>query len=241
MRKLAALVTAAIVATWGGLATADDDEPVPGTPPVALPDRPHAPAHDGPLSARVVGPALLRARPHGRVVTRIGRRTDFGGPQIVPVVGRFPGWIKVIHPALGNRGRGWIPRAAVRLYSEPKDIVVDLSERRARVRLHGEVVRSFRVGVGRAGHHTPTGRFAVTDRLLTVPGSPYGCCILALSGHQPHLPQGWAGGDRLAFHGTTDESTVGRAASTGCLRVRERDLRRLLRTVRVGTVVTIRR
>jgi lipoprotein-anchoring transpeptidase ErfK/SrfK len=107
------------------------------------------------------------------------------------------------------------------------------------VRVRGRVVDAFRVGVGRRGSPTPTGRFAITDRLLAGSGLPYGCCVLALSGRQPNLPSGWNGGDRLAFHGVGDESRVGRATSAGCLHVRERDLRPLMRRVRAGTRVTI--
>ena len=48
------------------------------------------------------------------------------------------------------------------------------------------------------------GRFAVTDKLRTEDraDSPYGCCALALTGHQTKLVPGWPGGDRLAIHGT---------------------------------------
>jgi hypothetical protein len=43
-----------------------------------------------------------------------------------------------------------------------------------------------------------------------------------------------------AIHGTTDPASVGRAASLGCLRARERDLRRLMGLVGLGSVVEIR-
>jgi len=103
-------------------------------------------------------------------------------------------------------------------------------------------VRRFPVAVGSPSTPTPTGRFAVTDKLLTGDASsPYGCCILALSGRQPRTPQGWGGGDRLAIHATPLEETIGTAASLGCLRAAGRVMRRLVATVPLGTVVTIRR
>ena len=47
---------------------------------------------------------------------------------------------------------------------------------------------------GARRHPTPIGRYAVTDRLLTGRSdSPYGCCALALSGHQTKLLAGLAG------------------------------------------------
>jgi lipoprotein-anchoring transpeptidase ErfK/SrfK len=121
----------------------------------------------------------------------------------------------------------------------PLSIEVDLSERVARVSRGGRVVKRFRVGIGRPGSPTPTGRFAITDRLISAPNLPYGCCVLALSGRQPNLPSGWGGGNRLALHGVADESRVGKATSFGCLHVRERDLKPLLVRVRNGTRVDI--
>ena len=91
-------------------------------------------------------------------------------------------------------------------------------------------MRSFSVAVGRPGTETPTGRFAVTDKLRPGdPASPYGCCLLALSGHQTKLIAGWPGGDRLAIHATPSLWTVGKAASLGCMRARPGDIRRLMR------------
>jgi lipoprotein-anchoring transpeptidase ErfK/SrfK len=106
----------------------------------------------------------------------------------------------------------------------------------------GRVVRRFSVAVGRPGTPTPPGRYAVTDKLeLMSRSAAYGCCALALSGHQPRVAQGWAGGDRLAIHGTSEPQTIGRAASLGCLRARDGDARWVVQHVFLGTIVEIRR
>jgi hypothetical protein len=195
----------------------------------------------GPLGAGIVRRTALRVSPGGRVVATLGRETAFSGPQILAVVGRRDGWLAVLHEALPNGRAGWIRAADARLYSEPWRIVVDRSDRMAVVRRHGRVVVRFRVGIGDAGSPTPLGRFAVTDRLVTSgPGSVYGCCILALSGRQPSLPAGWRGGDRLAIHGTPDDSRVGGADSAGCLVASRSVMKRLLRVLPVGTRVDIR-
>ena len=81
----------------------------------------------------------------------------------------------------------------------------------------------------------------MTDKLSGSRFGPYyGCCILALSGHQTHLPAGWPGGDRLAIHGTDSPATIGTAASAGCLRAADADLQALMRRVPLGTPVFIR-
>ena len=81
------------------------------------------------------------------------------------------------------------------------------------------------VGIGSPSTPTPTGSFAVTDGLHWRGSRVYGCCVLALSGHQPQLAQGWTGGDRIAVHGTDAPATVGEAASLGCLHASAADMR----------------
>ncbi len=88
---------------------------------------------------------------------------------------------------------------------------------------------------------TPTGHFAVTDKLDGGTfSSEYGCCILALSAVQPNLPAGWTGGNRVAIHGTLSASDFGRAVSAGCVHAPDSDLRYLMRVVPLGTPVLIR-
>ena len=70
-------------------------------------------------------------------------------------------------------------------------------------------------------------------------GAYYGCCILALSGHQTNPPSGWTGGDRLAIHGTDNPATIGTPASAGCLRASDADLQKRSSAVPLGTPVFI--
>ena len=102
------------------------------------------------------------------------------------------------------------------------------------------MLRRLPVAVGRPGTETPLGRFAVTDKLRTRRAdSPYGCCALALSGHQPKLLPGWPGGDRLAIHATPQAASVGQAASLGCMRAHTGDMRALMRAVPLGAPVFV--
>ena len=109
------------------------------------------------------------------------------------------------------------------------------------MRRAGRLVREIPIAIGSAGTTTPAGRFQVTDKLPAsrFPVGPYGCCIIALSARQPNLPPGWAGGDRIAIHGTDRPETIGQAASSGCLRATDVDLQFLMRDVPVGAPVFI--
>ena len=192
------------------------------------------------VTARVVRGAALRASPGGRVVARIGRRTEFGSRRVLAVTGRRGGWLRVIAAELANGRRAWLRASAARLGSTSVWVKVDRSRRLLTVRRGDRVLRRFPVAVGRPDTPTPLGRYAVTDRLRSQrPDSPYGCCAVALSGHQTELLPGWPGGDRLAIHGTPNPETVGRPASLGCMRAGAADIRALMRKVPLGAVVVV--
>jgi len=181
---------------------------------------------------------LVRSAPNGPVVARLTSRTEFGSPQTFAVTRLQDRHYRVISTALPNGGIGWIDAApgTFTLGHARVSLEIDLSARLLRVRSGNRVRRTIRVGIGAPGTPTPVGRFAVTDKLNGANYSPvYGCCILALSAHQTHLPSGWTGGDRIAIHGGT---TAG-AVSTGCLHASTAALRYLMRSVPLGAQVVI--
>jgi hypothetical protein len=181
----------------------------------------------------------LRRRPEGRALVEIGARTEFGSVQTLAVAFRQGDWIAVRSPALANNEVGWVRAGQLRLLRRPAALEVDLSMRELSVRDEQGHERRISVAVGAPDTPTPPGEFYVTDKLRGSEfGAYYGCCILALSGRQPNLPQGWSGGDRLAIHGSPTP-TWGKAVSNGCLHADEADLRYLMRQVPLGTVVEI--
>lgn len=186
----------------------------------------------------------VHGRPFGSTLERLGSTTQFGSQRALSVVRSIRGrWLAVTSPELGNGHVGWIDaRAGGLRYADTRlELVVDLSQRQLVLRRGSTVVQRVRVGVGRPGSPTPTGRFAVTDKLSGPAYSAYyGCCILALSATQPNLPAGWSGGNRIAIHGTPSSSDFGHAVSAGCIHAPDDALRYLMRMVPLGTPVVIR-
>lgn len=193
---------------------------------------------DGSAVARLRGDAVsLRSAPgSARVLAVVGRTSEFGSPTTLAVVAFHGRWVEVISTKLGNDVHGFVPLRQVWLRHDPVAVDVDLSQRWLRVWRAGVVERRIDVAIGAAASPTPIGRFAVTDELAGYAPGAYGCCILALSGHQTRLPSGWTGGDRLAVHGG---GGIGSAVSSGCLHAAEPDLRWLMRRLPLGTQVVI--
>jgi hypothetical protein len=176
------------------------------------------------------------------VIARLDERTEFGSPQTVAVVRKRGRWFGVVTPYVPNGTLAWVDSrgGGLRYRRTRLNLVLDLSTRKLVLRSGLDVIRRMMVGVGQSASPTPVGRFAITDKLSgSAFSSYYGCCILALSAHQPDLPAGWRGGDRIAIHGTYDIGSIGAASTAGCVRARAVDLRILMRRLPLGTPVVI--
>lgn len=202
-----------------------------GTPPAAGPAG---------LAARPLHPSVvLRARPGGRPVVRIGPRGVLGGPLVLGVVAVRGTWVEVTTEALPDGHFGWAKFGRdVTVQPVRWALRVSLSRHALFVVHGGRVVRTIPVGIGRPGSPTPRGRFAIAEKLTGAFGPAFGCCILVLTARQPRLPAGW---NRqltyyVAIHAGSGE---GSAVSAGCLHATEADVRYLMRVLPLGTGVRI--
>jgi hypothetical protein len=191
-------------------------------------------------TASIHSSTVLYREPGGAKRLRITPRTEWGSTRILGVVSQRGDWLGVQASELKNGEIAWIPREKTTLDCVSWSLHADLSKRTLQVRHNGHTVRKLNVAIGRKDNPTPKGRFTVTDRLqVTSSGSPYGCCVLALTGHQTDLPPYWPGGDRLAVHATNDESSIGQPVSLGCMRAESAEARWLINHIPLGSPVFI--
>ncbi|MEH3055110.1 MAG: L,D-transpeptidase family protein [Patulibacter minatonensis] len=199
----------------------------------------------GHVALKVTRRQLLRTRPDptGRLVARVGRKTSYGGPNILPIIKARGDWVAVVSPYRKNNKVAWTKvDADAKFVAVEYSIAIRLQTRDIVVRKNGKVIRRFRAAIGQVTHPTPPGRYAITDGLIfnAKTRGPYGCCALVLSARQTKLPAHWTGGDRIAIHGTPNTQSIGLAASLGCLRVGDEASRWLVRKVPPGTTVLVR-
>ncbi|HZQ17036.1 MAG TPA: L,D-transpeptidase [Gaiellaceae bacterium] len=178
MRLLLAAILAALAASASAFAR-----------PAALPAEAGRPFY---AATPVAGPVALHERPGGRILARVGTRTEFGSPETLGVTERRGNWLAVISTSLPNGVVGWVPRRGLELKPVQWSVDISLSQRLLVVRHGGEVVRSVTVGIGAPGSPTPAGRFVITDHIETnaQQRAVYGPVVLALSGKQTHPPAG---------------------------------------------------
>jgi hypothetical protein len=198
--------------------------------------------HAFPLAKVVPGQRVaLRSSPGGSVVAKVGPRTEFGSERFYWIEKVRGGWFGVSAPEMPDGELAWIrdDRFAIELSATFFYITADTSDQELELHYRDRILARFPVTVGSPSSPTPLGNYAVTDGLVGEGLGPwYGCCVLALSGHQPNLPAGWIGGNRIAIHGTS--GAIGGAESHGCLRASDPDMISLFARVPLGTPVFIR-
>lgn len=189
--------------------------------------------------------ARTAPRPEAPALRTFGPRTPEGVTRVFLVRRRVvmascrASWYEVDLPIRPNGVRGWVPAAGLRPYVVRWRLRIELGRRRLIAYEDGRERLRLTVAVGHSQTPTPTGSFYVFERLyVRNEGGPYGPGALGLSSFSPVLT-GWTRGGPVAIHGTDDARTVGEAVSNGCVRVRNEQMRRLLRDVPAGTPVDI--
>jgi hypothetical protein len=184
---------------------------------------------------------VLRASPGGRPLVRVGSRGPLGGPLVLGVVGARGRWVKVTAEALPNGHHGWAEFGRdVTIQPVRWTLRASLSRRKLYVLRDGRLMRTISVGIGTPDSPTPTGRFAVAEKVTGPFGPAFGPHIIVLTARQPHLPPGW--NTRITYYVAIHAgSGQGSAVSAGCLHATEADVRYLMRTLPLGTPVRILR
>ena len=119
-------------------------------------------------------------------------------------------------------------------------VLVSIPDRKLALLENGRIIRIYRVAVGKIATPSPTGQFKIVNRLTNPTYYHKGQVIAAGQGN----PVGtrWMGLSAKGYgiHGTNQPNSIGKAASTGCIRVGKKDLEELFTLVDVGDTVQIR-
>ncbi len=135
---------------------------------------------------------------------------------------------------------GWLNRSALGGYGfVDTRLVVDAVRLRATLLRDGRRVFSTAVGVGQPSSPTPTGEFYIRNRLTRYGSPAYGPIAFGTSA-QSTLVTDWPAGGFVGIHGTDRPELLPGRVSHGCVRMRNRAIRRLSELMPVGTPVTIR-
>ena len=122
-----------------------------------------------------------------------------------------------------------------------RQIVISIADRQLAVIESGEVTKIYPIAVGARRTPSPDGDFVIVNHAKD-PTYRHGDLEIAPGKDNP-LGSRWMGLNLKGYgiHGTNVQSSIGKAISHGCFRMRKKDVEELYGLVQVGDTVTIRR
>jgi L,D-transpeptidase ErfK/SrfK len=162
---------------------------------------------------------LIHTVKPGETLTQISR--DYRTP-LAAITSANPS----INPNVIYPGQSIVIPGFPPLNSIPYHIDVSVNQRWLRLLKDGVQQKQYPIAVGRMLQETPIGDFIVINKALN-PGGPFGTMWMSLSK------------EHYGIHGTNDPSSIGKAVSSGCIRMYNSDVEELAGIIPLGTTVTI--
>jgi len=132
-----------------------------------------------------------------------------------------------------------VPDAKVQPVATKRVIVVSLEDHKLALVEDGKVKKIYNVAVGKPSTPSPAGTFTIARRVMNPTYSHDGRVVPP----GPNNPVGtrWMGLSIPGYgiHGTNVPSSIGKAASHGCIRMAKKDLEELYPMVEVGDTVEL--
>jgi lipoprotein-anchoring transpeptidase ErfK/SrfK len=121
-----------------------------------------------------------------------------------------------------------------------RQIVISIPDRQLALLEDGIVIRTYSIAVGKPSTPSPSGEFTVINRAKNPVYRHDGQVVMP--GKNNPVGTRWMGLSLRGYgiHGTNVQSSIGKAASHGCFRMKKNDVEELFTLVRVGDAVSVR-
>ena len=141
-------------------------------------------------------------------------------------------------PSIARRSQ---PVESSAIPASKRQIIISIADRHLAVIDHGQVLKTYPIAVGARGTPSPDGDFVIINHAKD-PVYRHGDREIAPGKDNP-LGTRWMGLSLKGYgiHGTNVQSSVGKAVSHGCFRMRKQDVEELYSLVQVGDTVMVRR
>jgi hypothetical protein len=118
-------------------------------------------------------------------------------------------------------------------------LVISIPDRKLAVTEEGRVLKVYSIAVGAAVSPSPTGTMKIANKVIGPTYYHQGKVVPP--GRSNPLGDRWMGLNQKGYgiHGTNVPSSIGKAASHGCIRMGKQDVEELFNLVRVGDAVEI--
>jgi hypothetical protein len=190
--------------------------------------------------------APVRRNPRGAsdAIVRLRFTTEDRKPEVYLALKRTwdeagEEWVRIRLPRRPNGSTGWVRRESLGPFHRVHTrLVIDRKKLRAKLYRNGRGIWTSRIGVGKGGTPTPGGKFYIREKLIALQGGTiYGPLAFGTSAYSSLSD--WPRGGVVGIHGTNQPWLIPGRPSHGCIRVPNRNIRRLGRLMPVGTPVQI--
>jgi hypothetical protein len=182
-------------------------------------------------SARAVATLAILTPEHTQEVVLVLEGIDLSPSQT---------WYRIRLPILPNNSTGWVPKRFLGdLVRVDTHLFIDRTRFTATLTRKGVAVFKAPIGVGENQWPTPPGQFYIRSRITNFGSAAYGPLAFGTSARSATLTD-WPGGGFVGIHGTNQPEILPGRVSHGCIRLRNPDILRLARLMKVGTPVTVR-
>jgi L,D-transpeptidase ErfK/SrfK len=180
-----------------------------------------------------------------------------GNPQLPTPYSNPPSSPNLANPAPIPTGNPQIPTSSSPSPASPNlanpttnplqkmRLVLRLKERRLYVYRGEKLEGNYLVAIGKPGWETPTGNFRIIQMIKDPAWAhPFKKGVVIPPGPTNPLGRRWVafwtdGTNSIGFHGTPNESVMGKAVSHGCVRMRNKDVVALYDKIALGASVTV--
>lgn len=185
-----------------------------------------------------VSEVAVSKEPGGGPVARFASPNAVGAPLTFYVLEKRGEWLHVRLPQRPNGSTGWVSGDQVVVTGLTYRVVVSTEQKRLWVYDGDHAVESYPVATGTGGTPTPHGDYYLTELLQPTNGG-YGPYAFGLSAFSTALDSFAGGPGQIGLHGTPDASSIGHAASHGCIRLDNAAITHLAHTLPLGTPISI--
>jgi LysM repeat protein len=162
------------------------------------------------------------------------------GDSLDKIAKKFNTTIELLKRSNGLSSDVIIAGRELKVWTKPFNIVIDKSQNILILKSDDEIIKTYIVSTG-INNSTPVGTFKITNDKLINPTWFKAGAIVPPESPDNILGSRWMGLDLLGYgiHGTTDNKTLGKQITRGCIRMSNSDVEELFGIVPPGTEVTI--
>ena len=179
-----------------------------------------------------------------KVTFTYGKNNRFGQPMVFLVAdetkdGQGYTWYQVFLPEKPNGVQGWLRASQVKSIEITHDVRIYLADHRLDLYEYGQMVKSYRIGVGKDETPSPLGEYYVVEKIIPDnPEGDYGAMAMGTTAFSETI-KNWPGRAQVGIHGTNAPDTIGKDTTHGCVRLLNDDILEISQVVHLGTPVFI--